>query len=899
MGAPKKKAGTSSGLTLTNAGEHRTNSGIHIVQEDDDLKDDNMIETSDEDLSLDGLSLDLDNEFVKEAKKSSSKTGTKKIITKKSNADSTLVGIQNVVQGEEVEAEQEDEMEIVPEDGTGVHKALLQDPIFTNKGDQYPQIHGSYFLLDHLVDGGMAKICRARYIGEGDQVDKMVVIKMVQEKFSEDEEFVSMFIDEIKVSFGLQHPNISTTFDYGKIGKNLFVSMEYIHGKDLMVLIDKLKEEKKTIPVPMALFITSKMCEALHYAHNFTNQLTGQKYNIVHRDISPHNVMVSYEGFVKVIDFGIAKADTNSQKEEEGTVKGKINYFAPEYLEGKPINHTYDQFAVALSLWEMLTGEKTFNAGEQLATLKLILACNPEKPSIHNQDVPEELDEILLKALSKNPEDRYADMLAFNKDLLKLLYTKYPEFHESDISSLIKELFNDSFEKDQETFKGFGEYKIEDIASKVKALKEYMAAKKSTGGGTMTASAVGGDEVTFDFGFGEEETSALGKSDFKSMVAVDRTSKSKKKKGFDPNKKNAQQERFMALLDDDKKNRGGESVKASNPVNILVGILLMGALAYWQWPMLKKQIDSLTGEEDPFAKVGYKEKSPQEKDDSHNLFQKDISEIVGKNKKSAKLRPKKVVKKVLKKRNIPRPVPQIVQKAASVPSVTRPVTRQQDQQVSKPIASPKKPTSPIVENTISEQEVIEETQKLKSLEKPVVENKKEVIKTPVIKFIEPEKVVKTQVKEKKEIVETPKTPEETIKKNQVEEVPPKEMTNKEVEESWEELKSFDIEEVTLNEEVNKKEVEKVEEKAFDLGIPLGRPAMWRLVKDINQSQEIKLQAARKIASDWEQKKLITENLNRLKSLEEEESELSVEKESFLVKLGNWLRNRRFYQLIFN
>lgn len=500
----------------------------------------NSLAFDEEELDPGELSLDLDKEFAKKAALEHSKELARKLsLLKRTGSKTALEELQRALRGED--GASIEGMDIISEED----RAIISDPIFTNKGDDYPQIHGSYFLLDHLVDGGMAKICRARYLGDGEEAaDKMVVIKMVQEKFSDDEDFVQMFVDEIKVSFGLNHPNINTTFDYGKIGKNLFVSMEYIHGKDLMVLIDELKKQGRKIPVPMALFIASKMCEALHYAHNFTNQLTGQKYNIVHRDISPHNAMISYEGFVKVIDFGIAKADTNTTKEEEGTIKGKINYFAPEYLEGKKIDHRYDQFAVALTLWEMLTGEKTFKSdGGQIETLKLILACNPSRPSLLNQEVTDKIDQVVLKALSRDPANRYEDMIGFSKELLKILYVDYSDFHESDVSELMREVFKESYERDLEKFREFGKYPVSEVVAKINAYKEYHRRLKENqeSGGVEGAK---GPEIIFDFGFEEESVSARGGGGMDSLI---QKAKKGKKASFKKQERRAQK-RIASML---------------------------------------------------------------------------------------------------------------------------------------------------------------------------------------------------------------------------------------------------------------------------------------------------------------------------------------------------------------
>ncbi|MFZ8934284.1 MAG: serine/threonine protein kinase, partial [Bacteriovoracaceae bacterium] len=191
---------------------------------------------------------------------------------------------------------------------------------------------GRYLILDHLVDGGMAQINRARFLGE--QADKVVAIKMVRSQFSQDPEFKKMFMDEIKVTFDLIHPNIVQTYDYGIHNDQLFVAMEYCDGRNLKQYLDKLTEKKFVFPVEISVYIITQVCQGLHYAHTKSDKLTGKTSNIIHRDISPHNLMLTFDGAVKVIDFGIAKAETNSESTQAGTIKGKLSYLAPEYLEG-------------------------------------------------------------------------------------------------------------------------------------------------------------------------------------------------------------------------------------------------------------------------------------------------------------------------------------------------------------------------------------------------------------------------------------------------------------------------------------------------------------------------------------------------------------------------------------
>lgn len=360
---------------------------------------------------------------------------------------------------------------------------------------------GRYLILDHLVDGGMAKICRARFLGE--QADKVVAIKMVQPQFSKDDSFKTMFMDEIKVTFGLLHPNIVQTYDYGLHKEQLYVAMEYCDGRNLKEYLDRLKQKKFVFPVEISAYIISQVCQGLHYAHTYTDKLTGKKANIVHRDISPHNIMLTYDGAIKVIDFGIAKAESNSEATQAGTIKGKLSYLAPEYLEGSDLDPNYDQFAVGITLWEMLCSRKLFKAANDLAVLKKIQECKVPPPSSINPNVPKELDEIVLKALKKDRSKRFENMEKFNRALIKFLYANYPEFNSSDLSYFAKELFKEEIKKDKEKLFEFGKIDI-------KPYLEDLKAEQDGGGGSSfsSSSGPGGERKTenvLDFGFEEED----------------------------------------------------------------------------------------------------------------------------------------------------------------------------------------------------------------------------------------------------------------------------------------------------------------------------------------------------------------------------------------------------------
>ena len=362
---------------------------------------------------------------------------------------------------------------------------------------------GRYLILDHLVDGGMAKICRARFLGE--QADKVVAIKMVQPQFSQDESFKTMFLDELKVTFGLIHPNIVQTYDYGLYQDQLFVAMEYCDGRNLKEYLEKLKEKRFVFPVEISVYITTQVCQALHYAHTLTDKLTGKKSNIIHRDISPHNIMLTFDGAIKVIDFGIAKAETNTESTQAGTIKGKISYLAPEYLEGYELDPRYDEFAVGITIWELLCNRKLFKAKNELAILKKIQECKIPPPSTINPRVSKELDKIVLKSLSRDRNKRYENLDQLNRALIKHLYSFYPDFNASDLSYFSQELFKAEIKQDREKLFEYGKIDLSPYLNDLNNEKNDGGKDKNLNDSSNALKK----ESVLDFGFEKEETKKL------------------------------------------------------------------------------------------------------------------------------------------------------------------------------------------------------------------------------------------------------------------------------------------------------------------------------------------------------------------------------------------------------
>ncbi len=258
---------------------------------------------------------------------------------------------------------------------------------------------GKYLLLDRLAVGGMAEVYTAKSFGiEG--FEKIIAIKRILPTMAEDEDFIQMFVDEAKIAGHLTHANIAPIYELGKIGDSHYIAMEYIWGKDLLQLMNRFRKMRKSMPPSMCAFIGSKMCEGLDYAHRKKDR-HGRPLNIIHRDVSPQNAIVSYEGQVKVIDFGIAKAAARNTKTQAGVLKGKFGYMSPEQVRGLPVDHRSDVFAVGTCMYEMLTSERLFVGESDFTTLEKVRNATVTPLSQIIPDMPPELDGIVMKALAR------------------------------------------------------------------------------------------------------------------------------------------------------------------------------------------------------------------------------------------------------------------------------------------------------------------------------------------------------------------------------------------------------------------------------------------------------------------------------------------------------------------
>jgi len=309
-------------------------------------------------------------------------------------------------------------------------------PPLTSSG---PDRFGQYKILERIAAGGMAELSKARLSGaEGFQ--KIVAIKKILPHLADNEEFIAMFADEAKLAAQLNHPNIVHIFDLGKIESGgYFIAMEYVDGRDLRTILQSAKELGTPLPLPLAVYVASKIAAALDYAHR-RKDVDGHDLNIVHRDVSPPNILISYEGDIKLCDFGIAKAASKAQQTQSGALKGKVQYMSPEQAWGRPIDKRSDIFSLGCVLYEMLTEQKLFRGDTDLSILEKVRAAQVGPPSAINPEVPKSLDALLAKALAREPDDRYANASEMLRDLEAVLYSYSPAPGSADLAIYLHRL---------------------------------------------------------------------------------------------------------------------------------------------------------------------------------------------------------------------------------------------------------------------------------------------------------------------------------------------------------------------------------------------------------------------------------------------------------------------------
>ncbi|MCB9635235.1 MAG: serine/threonine protein kinase [Sandaracinus sp.] len=302
-----------------------------------------------------------------------------------------------------------------------------------------PRPFGPYTLLRRLAVGGMAEVYVAKTRGLGG-FEKLVGIKVIHPRYSEDEHFVQMLVEEAKLSVLLTHVNIAQTFDLGCIDDTYFIVMELVEGADAYKLLQRAHEHRTPMPIDVCTYVAAEMCNGLDYAHR-KKDVSGQPLHIVHRDISPQNVLLSFAGEVKIVDFGIAKAAMRSGQTEVGVIKGKYYYMSPEQAWADPIDSRSDVFSTGIVLHELLTGRMLYQEENLPRLLDRVRKADIAPPSRVRPEVPPELDAIVMKALAKHAADRYATAHDLSQALSQFLFRLNPTFTPARVAGLMAQLF--------------------------------------------------------------------------------------------------------------------------------------------------------------------------------------------------------------------------------------------------------------------------------------------------------------------------------------------------------------------------------------------------------------------------------------------------------------------------
>ncbi len=300
--------------------------------------------------------------------------------------------------------------------------------------------------------GGMAEVFLAKTSGvQG--IGKFLAMKRILPQYSSNEEFIQMFTEEAKICVNLSHSNIAKIYEFGIESGQFYIVMELIEGKNLRQVLSRLGKEKRPgFSVDQAVYIAKEVASGLDNAHRCLDDSSGKPLNIIHRDMSPQNIMVSFEGEIKVVDFGIAKAEGEKEETKAGTLKGKFSYMSPEQASGERIDSRTDVFSLGIVLWELLANKRLFTSSSEMNTLKKIREGKIPAISKINPNVPEELERIVNIALAKDADNRYQTCAEFYKDLNRFLNRFYPDFSSHDFSIFVKSLYADEVLSNRKKF---------------------------------------------------------------------------------------------------------------------------------------------------------------------------------------------------------------------------------------------------------------------------------------------------------------------------------------------------------------------------------------------------------------------------------------------------------------
>ncbi len=311
----------------------------------------------------------------------------------------------------------------------------------------------AYVLGKRIARGGMAEIFLGKAVGE-DEFQRICAIKRILPHYAQDKEFVEMFRDEAHICKRLQHANIVQVYDFTEVDGSYALVMEHVDGADLRTLLSACETARSRLTVPMACYIIACAARGLHYAHTKIDEITAQPLGIIHRDVSPQNILLSYEGEIKITDFGIASAEHKMNETRPGVVKGKYSYMSPEQVMAKALDQRTDIFALAIVLWECLAMKRLFTGSTEVETIRKVQSCEiPWKLTELNPQVDQELMDLVHKGLQRDPKKRFATAQAFEKELLRYQATKFPDFTPGELGDFLKKVLASRREKNQDEIK--------------------------------------------------------------------------------------------------------------------------------------------------------------------------------------------------------------------------------------------------------------------------------------------------------------------------------------------------------------------------------------------------------------------------------------------------------------
>ena len=334
---------------------------------------------------------------------------------------------------------------------------------------------GKFLLLEKIASGGMAEVYLAKSLG-ANGINKFVAIKRILPQYSDNPEFIDMFKEEAKIAVNLNHGNVVSIYDFGVEKGQFYLVMEFVEGQNLRQILNHLKKENKELSIEQVIYLTKEVAAGLDHAHRCLDGTTGRPLNITHRDMSPQNIMMSFEGEVKIVDFGIAKAENQVENTRVGTIKGKFGYMSPEQADGQQVDSRTDIFSLGIVLWELLAKDRLFVAQSEAATLRRVREC--QVPSLRkiNPSIPPELERICNKALAKDKSIRYQTAAAFHKDLNRFLNLQFPEFSTQEFSKFMKSVYNKMYVENRKKFAEFAK----------SVAKEETTSVTQTSTGTLT-----------------------------------------------------------------------------------------------------------------------------------------------------------------------------------------------------------------------------------------------------------------------------------------------------------------------------------------------------------------------------------------------------------------------------